>query len=322
MTKTRTKTTAGLVLLAGVILTTGTVWGKAEKTPLPEVEFTYTGTPGPETRIWTTDGGIQHIRRLPYELTGVGDGLTITITGVCNHNRSLNTLDGNFWGHDQTVELTWGELTGTFRGTHSGKTIDWVGYSSHVYYGSGGDFEGMKLTLGGIFDYATKSGVFSGTIMVAGAIDGEAVTASAKVTKDSLPEVEFTYIGTLGPETRIWTNDGGIQHIRRLPYELTGVGDGMTIAITGTCNHSRSLETLDGNFWGDDHTVEVTWNGLTGTFRGRHTGKTIDWVGYSTHVYHGISGDFDGMKLMLDGIFDYATKSGVLEGILQGPPGE
>jgi hypothetical protein len=185
-----------LALIAGTTLITGNVWAKTETFPLPTVEFTYMGTPGPETRIWTTDGQIQHIRRLPYELNGVGDDLTITITGVCNHNRSLESLDGNFWGHDQSVEVTWGELTGTFRGTHSGKTIDWVGYSTHVYHGASGDFEGCKLMLDGIFDYDTKSGILEGTLMVPGAVDADALTASAEAAtasaKKPAPQLDCT----------------------------------------------------------------------------------------------------------------------------------
>jgi hypothetical protein len=329
MTTTRTKVVASLALFAGVILTSGAVWAEATKIPLPEVTFTYAGAPGPETRIWTTDGQIQHIRRLPYELNGAGDDLTVAISGVCNHNRSLVTLDGNFWGSDHSVDVTWGELSGTFRGTHSGKTIDWVGYSTHVYHGVSGDFEGCKLMLDGVFDYATKSGALQGTLMVTGAAQPKAATASTNLkaasggaTKDTLPEVAFTYMGAPGPETRIWTTNGQIQHIRRLPYDLTGVGDDVTITVVGVCNHNRSLVTLDGNFWGSDQSVELTWGALTGTFEGSHSGKTIDWVGYSTHVYRGVSGDFEGCKLTLDGIFDYATKSGVFQGTIKYPPGE
>ncbi len=144
----------------------------------------------------------------------------------------------------------------------------------------------------------------------------------AKATRVAVPEIPFTYGPTVWPWPGVWTTNGDIQHIRRLPYMLTGAGGDLEIVITGTCNHSRSLVTLDGNLWGDDDTVEVTWGELSGTFRGRHTGKTIDWVGYTKHVYHGISGDFVGMKLMLDGVMDYATKSGSLEGILLDPHGE
>jgi len=336
MTTARSRVVAALALIASVFLASGAVWAESITIPLPEVTFTYAGTAGPETRIWTTEGQIQHIRRLPYVLNGVGDGLTITTEGVCNHNRSLVTLDGNFWGSDPSAEVTWGELSGTFCGTHSGKTRDWGGYSTHVYHGVSGDFEGCKLMLDGILDYATKTGSFQGTLTITApaepqtaAATPEVTAASVKVkaasagaTRDSLPEVTFTYAGTPGPETRIWTTEGQIQHIRRLPYVLNGVGDGLTITAEGVCNHNRSLVTLDGNFWGSDHSVEVTWGELSGTFQGTHGGKTIDWVGYSTHVYHGVSGDFEGCKLMLDGIFDYATKSGTLQGTIQYPPDE
>ncbi len=136
---------------------------------------------------------------------------------------------------------------------------------------------------------------------------------------------EFTYGGTY--IAKDWTDDEGIRHIQGITYGLTskpGSGN-MEIEIIGTSNHNRDPVTGDGDFFGDDELVEVSWGGLTGTFRGRHSGIAIDWVGYSTRVYQGISGDFVGWKLRLDGVSYFNSgppKEGFFEGFIHNPHGE
>lgn len=79
----------------------------------------------------------------------------------------------------------------------------------------------------------------------------------------------------------------------------------------------------DGDYWGDDQTIEVTIGEFTGTFRGSHSGiRTNHTVGHSTHIYPGISGDFVGCKLRLNGTFYFAQKNGFFEGVLHNPKGE
>ncbi|MHC4167744.1 MAG: hypothetical protein ACYSWQ_12360 [Planctomycetota bacterium] len=134
----------------------------------------------------------------------------------------------------------------------------------------------------------------------------------------------FTYGGTA--IAKQWIDDEGVLHLRGITYGLTSdAGSGnMEIDIAGVCNHNYDLNTGDGNFWGGDHVVLVTWEGLTGTFRGSHDGIRVNHTeGYSSHVYQGIGGDFVGWKLRLDGTWDMGSaKAGVLEGILHNPHGE
>ena len=145
----------------------------------------------------------------------------------------------------------------------------------------------------------------------------------AKSTEDEV-DCEFTYGATSWPPEREWTDEEGIVHYRGIPFKLTSTfGSGnMEIEITGTCNHNRDPETGDGDFFGDDPIIKVTWNNLTGTFRGRHSGYAEDWVGYWTRVCQGIGGDFEGWKLRLNGVSYFKLKAGYCEGVLHNPHGE
>lgn len=142
----------------------------------------------------------------------------------------------------------------------------------------------------------------------------------AAATKD-LVQGEFEFVSEVPEST--WIDDEGILHVRGLPYVLTSTAGDLEITITGTTNYNQDLDTGgDGDFFGDDHTVEVTWGGLTGTFRGRHSGTTINQVGYGSHVYQGISGDFVGMKLKLYSVFYFDENRGEYEGVILNPHGE
>jgi len=152
-----------LALFAGVVLMTGIVWAKSTKDTVG-CEFAYAGTA--IAKQWISDDVILHLRGITYGLSSVDNSgnMDIDIAGVCNHNRNLNTGDGNFWGVDETVTVTWEGLTGTFRGHHRGIARNWIGYSIHTYQGVGGDFEGMKLKLYGTWDFNAKTGTFVGLI--------------------------------------------------------------------------------------------------------------------------------------------------------------
>jgi hypothetical protein len=45
--------------------------------------------------------------------------------------------------------------------------------------------------------------------------------------------------------------------------------------------------------------VNVTWGGLIGTLEGRQNGTYTGGVCTGTAVYHGVSGGFEGMKMMM-----------------------
>jgi hypothetical protein len=93
-------------------------------------------------RDWADDDGIWHVRGAvaDYEFLGdlTGDGI-----GVVNIN--LHSITGN--GEESgcsILELTLGDVSGTFEGHFSVKYTGWVGIGSGVYHGTGG-FAGMKL---------------------------------------------------------------------------------------------------------------------------------------------------------------------------------
>jgi hypothetical protein len=159
--------------------------------------------------------------------------------------------------------------------------------------------------------------LFAGVVLMTGIV-------WAKSTQDSV-NCEFTYGATVWPPPRIWTDDEGVTHYRDIPYTLTSELDSgnIEIAMTGICNHNRDMVvTGDGDFWGDDHAVEVTWGDLTGTFRGHYGGITVNHAGSSNHSYQGISGDFVGWKLRFDATWDFIAKTGAFTGTLHNPHGE
>ena len=154
-----------LALLAGVVLMTGIAWAKSTEYEV-NCEFTYGGTH--IAKQWIDEEGVLHLRGITYVLNSkpASGNMEIDIAGVCNHNYDLNTGDGNFWGGDHVVLVTWEGLTGTFRGSHDGIRVNHTeGHSSHVYQGIGGDFMGWKLRLNGTWDMSSaKSGVFEGIL--------------------------------------------------------------------------------------------------------------------------------------------------------------
>jgi len=157
----RIKTLAGLVLLAGVVLITGVVWAKATKDDV-DCEFDYGGTY--TAKQWIDDDNVLHLRGITYGLTSTSGNIEIDIGGVCNHNYDLNTGDGDFWGDDHKVEVTWGDLTGTFRGRYGGITVEHAGISNHSYQGISGDFVGWKLRFDATWDFIGKTGAFTGIL--------------------------------------------------------------------------------------------------------------------------------------------------------------
>ena len=151
-----------LALLVGVVLMTGIAWAKSTQYSV-NCEFTYGGTS--TAKQWIDEEGVLHLRGITYGLTSTGGNMEIDIAGVCNHNYNLATGDGDFWGKDHEVVVTWNNLTGTFRGSHSGIRVNHtVGCSSHVYQGIGGDFDGWKLRFDATWDFNAKTGACTGTI--------------------------------------------------------------------------------------------------------------------------------------------------------------
>ncbi len=152
MKKTRTKILAGVVLLAAVLLITGIVWAKATKTPISGTQtVTSTGSPVPD---WVDDEGIIHYRGLPGVMTFPTGDVTGTGSYVVNVNLDLVTGNGDESG-TATLDLTWGELSGTVEGRFSGTYTAGTSNGTGVYHGISGDFLGMKMMWSYILDGTT-----------------------------------------------------------------------------------------------------------------------------------------------------------------------
>jgi len=148
----RTKTVAGLALVASVLLIAGIVWAQTTEYSV-NCTFTYGGTSC--AKMWTDDEGVEHLRGIVYLLNSDPNSgnIKVDIAGVCNHNREMVvTGEGDFWGHD-VAQVTWGDLTGTFQGIHGGTRTNFYDASSiHVYECVDGDLVGWKLRLKGTWD--------------------------------------------------------------------------------------------------------------------------------------------------------------------------
>ena len=71
--------------------------------------------------------------------------------------------------------------------------------------------------------------------------------------------------------------------------------DGTGISVV---NVNTDLATGNGDESGAA-VVNVTWGELSGTLEGRLTGTYTGGISTGTAVYHGVSGDFEGMKMMM-----------------------
>ena len=97
---------------------------------------------GPPEGVSVVDGILQ-LRGIPVEATFQGSLISWTNTVVVNDNVNLATGDEVGWG-TFAIDLTWGDLRGTFEGRHMALfTVD-SGLLRFIGHG-GGDFEGMGL---------------------------------------------------------------------------------------------------------------------------------------------------------------------------------
>jgi hypothetical protein len=127
-------------LIAGLLLT-GIAWAKATKTPVAVTKEVWPSAQ-PPARQWIDEDGIWHIRGSVADVVIQGDldGLGIA---VVNLNLDLSTGNGDEAGY-ATMNLDWGDLSGTFEGHFSVAYTGFVGVGHGTYHGTGG-FAGMKL---------------------------------------------------------------------------------------------------------------------------------------------------------------------------------
>ena len=128
--------------------------------------------------------------------------------------------------------------------------------------------------------------------------------AWAKATKTPISGTQT--VQSTGTPERLWVDDEGILHYRGLPGMMTFPSGDVTGAGSFVVN--VNLDPATGN--GDESgmaTADLTWGELSGTLEGRYTGKYTAGVSHGKGVYHGISGDFLGKKIMLSYILDTTT---------------
>ena len=152
----------------------------------------------------------------------------------------------------------------------------------------------------------TRTKILAGVVLLAAVLLITGIVW-AKATQTPISGTET--ITVTGDPVRFW-EDEGITHYRGLP----GVIDFTSGDLDGEGSFvvNVNLDPVTGN--GDESgaaTIDVTWGTLSGTFEGRLTAIFTAGISNGTVVYHGISGDFQGMKMMMSYSLDTTT----------GPPG-
>lgn len=138
-----------IVGLIGLLLMPGYASAQATET---EVKGRMVGfvMGDPAKPAWTDEDGITHFRGVPSwgDVTGDLEG-----DAYSEFNLDVNMETGDGWGAGTVIlNVSWGELSGTFEGRYMIKFTGWLVTGSGVAHGTG-DFEGMKdiYTLWGDF---------------------------------------------------------------------------------------------------------------------------------------------------------------------------
>ena len=146
----------------------------------------------------------------------------------------------------------------------------------------------------------TRTNILAGVVLLAAVL---LITGIVWGKATKTPIAGAMTVTVSGPPSRYWIDHQGVAHYRGLPavFDFTSgdlVGTGSTVVnvnfdpATGTGDESGAA------------VFNVTWGGLNGTLEGRQNGTYTGWVCTGTAVYHGVSGDFEGMKMMMS--FSYA----------------
>ncbi len=155
----------------------------------------------------------------------------------------------------------------------------------------------------------TRTKILAGVVLLAAVL---LITGIVWAKATHTPIAGTNTVTAIGTPVRFWVDDEGIAHYRGQPGVMTfPTGDG-DVEGTGSFVVNSNLDLATGN--GDESgtaTLDLTWGSLSGTVEGRFTGTYTAGVSSGTGVYHGISGDFLGMKIMWSYQIDFNT----------GPPG-
>ena len=118
----------------------------------------------------------------------------------------------------------------------------------------------------------------------------------AKATKAAISGTYTSMI--VGEPERSWIDEEGILHVRRMPTLTTFTSGDLVGTVNGIANYNLTWPsgTGDGSaFW----VMNVSWQGLSGTFEGRFTADIVEHWAEAEAILHGTAGDFVGMKMLL-----------------------
>jgi len=136
--------------------------------------------------------------------------------------------------------------------------------------------------------------LLNATLVVTGIVWAEAthtpISGTQTLTMSGLP-------------ARYWIDDEGIAHYRRLPAVMDFTSGDLDGTGSTVVNVDVDLLTYNGHVSGTAM-INVTWGELSGTLEGRGSGTYTAGICNGTFVYHGVSGDFEGMKMTMS--FSYA----------------
>lgn len=130
----------------------------------------------------------------------------------------------------------------------------------------------------------------------------------AEATKSAITGTLTVQIS--GPPEKYWEDDEGWGHYRSVPSVYNFTSGDLEGTGSSIVNVNFDLLTVDGDESGSA-VINVTWGGLSGAPEGHLSGTYTAGISTGTAVYHGVSGDFEGMKILMNYIADFTT----------GPPG-
>ena len=148
----------------------------------------------------------------------------------------------------------------------------------------------------------TRTKILAGVVLLAAVLLITGIVW-AKATK--IPIAGTMTVTMSGPPARYWVDDEGITHYRGLPADYDFISGDLTGDGSSVVN--VNIDPLGNGDESGAATINATWGELSGILEGRLTATYTYGISTGTAVYHGISGDFLGMKMMLSYCMDTTT---------------
>jgi hypothetical protein len=142
----------------------------------------------------------------------------------------------------------------------------------------------------------TRTNILAGVVLLAAVL---LITGIVWGKATKTPIAGAMTVTVSGPPSRFWRDHQGVAHYRGLPAVLDFTSGDLVGTGSTVVNVNFDPATGNGDESGAAMLVNVTWGGLIGTLEGRQNGTYTSGVCTGTAVYHGVSGDFEGMKMTM-----------------------